>query len=213
MKNHAFFDHPFGKLFIRIFLFLNLLAVHNRVNAQALSAAEQALVKEKVLGLYIRVNAPIDSVWERWATEKGIKKFFAPACKFEPAVLSLFEIHFSPSAPEGQRGAENNRILSLQDKQMISFTWDAPPQWPTIRKHRTVVAIRLYKTNDKETLVTLTQTGWGVGPEWDEVFNYFSNAWAGFVLPNLKYSLEAGPVDWTDFPANAPQGLKPAEKF
>jgi hypothetical protein len=71
----------------------------------------------------------------------------------------------------------------------------------------------LYKIKDAETLVTLSQTGWGIGPEWDAVYAYFTNAWGGFVLPNLKYSLEVKPIDWTDFPKSAPQGLKPAEKL
>jgi len=211
--NFHFSNHAARKL-IRILVLIPVLFFDcNEIFAQPLSAEEQALTKEKILALYIRVNAPLDSVWSRWSSEKGILKFFAPACRFEPKVLSLFEIHFAPAAPEGQRGAENNRILAIQDKQMISFTWDAPPQWPEIRKHRTEVAVRFYKIKDNETLVTLTHTGWGRGPEWDAVYNYFGNAWAGFVLPNLKYSLEVKPVDWTDFPKNAPKGLKPAEKI
>jgi hypothetical protein len=68
-------------------------------------------------------------------------------------------------------------------------------------------------STDSETLVTLTQTGWGSGAGWDAVFTYFGNAWAGFVLPNLMYSLEVKPVDWTNFPQNASKGLKPAEKL
>lgn len=181
--------------------------------AQALSASEQALTKEKVLSLYIRINAPLDSVWERVSTEKGFHKFFAPSCKLEPKTLGYMEVLFAPGAPEGQRGAENNRVLAIQPKQMISFTWDAPPQWPEMRKNRTVVSIRLYKTNDRETLVTLSQAGWGIGPEWQAVFNYFEKAWGGFVLPNLKYSLEEKPVDWREFPKYAPKELKPAERF
>jgi uncharacterized protein YndB with AHSA1/START domain len=199
-------------LLINVFIAV-LFGEPGNLFAQPLSASEQAMVKEKILNLFIRINAPLDSVWERLSTEKGMRKFFSPAGKFEPKVLSLFEVYFAPGAPEGQRGAENNRILAIQDKQMISFTWDAPPQWPEIRKNRTVVALRLYKTKEAETLVTLTQTGWGQGAEWSAVLDYFGNAWAGFVLPNLKYSLEVKPVDWRDFPKNAPQGLKPADKF
>jgi uncharacterized protein YndB with AHSA1/START domain len=205
---------PHYRLAIHVLVIIPMLCFESGDScAQGLSASEQGLVKEKILNLFIRINAPVDSVWQRVSTEKGIKKFFAPVCRFEPKVLSPFEIHFAPNAPEGQRGAENNRILAIQEKQMISFTWDAPPQWPEIRKQRTVVALRLFKINDKETIVTLSQTGWGLGAEWNAVFDYFSQAWAGFVLPNLKYSLEVKPVDWTDFPKNAPQGLKPAEKF
>jgi uncharacterized protein YndB with AHSA1/START domain len=206
--------HPLLAIRLLVIVLVPILCFdRNQCYAQSLSAAEQALTKEKVLNLFIRIHAPLDSVWQRVSTEKGIKKFFAPACTFEPKVLSLFEIHFAPGAPAGQRGAENNRVLAIQEKQMISFTWDAPPQWPEIRKQRTVVALRLFKINDKETIVTLSQTGWGLGAEWNAVYDYFIGAWAGFVLPNLKYSLEVKPVDWTDYPKNAPQGLKPAEKF
>jgi uncharacterized protein YndB with AHSA1/START domain len=180
---------------------------------QSVYAQDQKVPKEKILGLSIRINAPIDSVWSRWTTEKGIKKFFAPACRLELQTFGHLDILFAPDAPAGQRGAENNMVLAVQDKKMISFTWDAPPQWPEIRKQRTLVAVRFYRITDTETLVTLTQTGWGIGAEWDVVYDYFGKAWGGFVLPNLKYSLETGPINWKDFPKNAPQGLKPADTF
>ena len=187
--------------------------VTGRLSAQSLTPEEQTASQEKLIRLAIKINSPIDSVWSRISTKKGMEKFFAPECIFQPEVMSLFEVHFNPMAPVGQKGAENNRILAIQDKQMISFTWDAPPTFPEIRKNRTIVAIRLYKSRENETLVALTQAGWGQGKDWDAVLKYFEQAWGGFVLPNLKYSLEVKPVDWRDFPKNAPQNLKPAEKI
>ena len=181
--------------------------------ANALAQPPSVVAKEKVLGLQITIQAPIDSVWSRFSSERGLVKFFAPACRFEPKPLGHLDIFFAPDAPAGQRGAENNFILAYQEKEMISFTWDAPPQWPEIRKQRTLVTIRFYNNTNTETLVTLTQTGWGSGLEWDAVYDYFVGAWGGFVLPNLKYSLEKGPLDWRNFPNNAPRNLKPAEKF
>lgn len=181
--------------------------------AQPLTLAEQDLTQEKIIHLGIRINAPIDSVWSRFSTARGMEKFFAPVCIFTPEVLSVFEVFFDPGAMPGRRGAENNRILVIQEKKMISFTWDAPPQTPEVRKNRTVVAIRMFKTNENETLVTLSQTGWGMGPEWDATVTYFEKAWGSFVLPNLKYSLEVSPINWKDFPKNAPQNLKPADKI
>lgn len=195
-----------------IFFAVTCLVFQNAVG-QPLTAAEQQMVKERMVNLYIRINAPLDSVWSRWASEKGIRKFFAPACNYELRTFGKLDIFFAPNAPAGQRGAEDNRILAVEEKKMISFTWDAPPQYSEIRKQRTLVTVRFYPTSAKETLVTLTQTGWGQGEDWNTVLNYFNGAWAGFVLPNLKYSLEVGPINWTDFPKNAPQGLKPAEKF
>jgi uncharacterized protein YndB with AHSA1/START domain len=193
-----------------IFLFV---CCFGTVVAQQLNASEQSLVKEKLINLYIRINAPLDSVWSRWSSPKGITKFFAPACNYELKTFGKLDILFAPQAPAGQRGAEDNRMLAVEEKKMVSFTWDAPPQYPAIRSQRTVVTVRFYPTSAKETLVTLTQAGWGQGSEWDTVLNYFHGAWAGFVLPNLKYSLEVGPINWTDFPKNAPQGLAPAQEF
>jgi uncharacterized protein YndB with AHSA1/START domain len=128
----------------------------------------------------------------------------------ELKTLGFMEILFMPSAPEGQRGAENNRVLAVQDKQMLSFTWDAPPQFPEIRKQRTVVVVRLEKLGEKKTKVSLNQMGWGSTADWDTVYGYFTKAWSTFVLPNLKYSLEVGPVDWNDFPNKLPKNLLPA---
>jgi hypothetical protein len=202
------------KLSFRILIVLPVLfSSVKEIWAQPLTAEEQTLTKEKILGLYIKINSPLDSVWSRVSTEKGMRKFFAPVCYLEPKTFGRLDVFFAPNAPAGQRGAENNMVLAIQDKKMISFTWDAPPQYPEIRKQRTSVSIRLHSISATETLVTLSQTGWGVGPEWEAVFSYFEKAWAGFVLPNLKYSLEVKPVNWTDFPKNAPQGLKPAEKL
>jgi uncharacterized protein YndB with AHSA1/START domain len=166
--------------------------------------------KERVLGMFIEINAPIDSVWSRFATASGRAKFFAPSSRMEFSTLGYMEILFNPAAPEGQRGAENNRVLAFQEKEMISFTWDAPPNFSAIRKQRTVVVFRFYKVDGSKTLVTFHQMGWGTGAEWDAVYNYFSTAWSTFVLPNLKYSLEVGPLNWKDFPNNLPKGLKAA---
>jgi len=172
--------------------------------------AQSVPEKERILALSIEINAPLDSVWSRWTTNSGRAKFFAPSSKMELTTLGYMEILFRPQAPEGQRGAENNRVLAVQDRKMLSFTWDAPPQFPDIRNQRTIVVIRFYKIADNKTLVTAHQMGWGTGKDWDTVYNYFAQAWSGFVLPNLKYSLEVGPVDLTDFPNRIPKGLKAA---
>jgi uncharacterized protein YndB with AHSA1/START domain len=173
-------------------------------------AQAQTTAKEKILNMSIEINASVDSVWSRWTTDSGRKKFFAPSSKMELKTLGFMEILFMPSAPEGQRGAENNRVLAFTEKQMLSFTWDAPPQFPDIRAQRTIVVIRLEKLAEKKTKITLSQMGWGIGGNWDKVYDYFTQAWSGFVLPNLKYSLEVAPVDWNDFPNKLPKNLLPA---
>jgi hypothetical protein len=91
---------------------------------------------------------------------------------------------------------------------MLSFTWDAPPNFPEIRKQRTSVVVRLVRLDQNKTRLLFSQSGWGEGEDWNKVRDYFVSAWGDVVLPYLKYSLEIGPIDWK----NPPQKLKKATR-
>lgn len=45
-----------------------------------------------------------------------------------------YEIFFSKSVPEGQRGSEGCTILAHAPDVMLAFTWNAPPSIPTLRE-------------------------------------------------------------------------------
>jgi len=146
------------------------------------------------------IEASIDEVWDAWTTEEGIKSFFASACRIDVRVDGPYEILFDPEVEEGRRGAEGVRILALEPKKMLSFTWSAPPEMEEVRKQWTHVVIRFQKISKQQTKVTLTHDGWGEGREWDEAFAYFTRAWLDVVLPRLKYRFSVGPVDWNNPP-------------
>lgn len=176
---------------MKIFLLCLLLA-----SAAGLSAQET----ERVVKAEVTVNAGVDAVWEAWTTEAGLKAFFAPACKIEPHVFGAFEIYFNPNGAPGQRGAEGNLILAIQPKKMLSFTWDAPPHLPNVRQQRTSVVVRFKELAKDKTKVTLIESGWGEGEEWDKAFTYFSSTWKDQVLPFLQYRFAVGPIDWNNLP-------------
>lgn len=173
------------------------------------ATASFAQSPERCIAVTIDINAPVDTVWSRWTSPNGLRKFFAASSRIELETLGHLDFYMNPAAPEGQRGAENNRVLAWQQNKMLSFTWDAPPKWPEIRKQRTIVIVRLNELPGNKTNVTLTQTGFGVGSDWDEVYNYFGHAWGEFVLPNLKYSCEVPGSNLT----NMPRGLPAAKKL
>lgn len=157
---------------------------------------------DKAIRLEIVVNAPVEKVWQAWTTRDGIKSFFAPDCDIDLRVLGKYDILFAPSAPVGLRGAEGNLLLAIQQRKMLSFTWDAPPSFPEIRKQRTTVVIRFVSLGQDKTRLIFRQHGWGEGDDWDKVHEYFVRAWGDVVLPHLKYSLEVGPIDWKNLPQN-----------
>ncbi len=154
---------------------------------------------EKAIICEIQVKANLDDVWKAWTTEDGIIGFFAPGCNIDFRPGGNYEIYFNPDAPSGQRGGEGVRILAIQPMKMFSFTWNAPPHLPSVRKQHTHVVIRLFP-DESGTKVTLYHDGWGSGSEWDEAFDYFNQAWNQIVLPRLIYRFERGPIDWNDPP-------------
>ena len=147
-------------------------------------------MSERTIHGEVLINAPIRSVWEAWTTEAGIKSFFSNNCKVEARVGGPLEIYFNMDAPQGQRGSEGCVFLALQPDKMISFTWNAPPHLPEVRKQRTWETIYFDDVAPNQTKVRFYNGGYGVGGPWDESFKYFQRAWLEMVLPNLKSALE-----------------------
>ena len=118
---------------------------------------------DRTIRLEIIIKAPTEKVWWAWTTRAGIRSFFAPDCNIDLRVLGKYEILFAPSAPAGLRGAEGNLVLAIQEGRMLSFTWDAPPNFPEIRKQRTSVVITLVRLDQNTTRLVFRHTGWGQG--------------------------------------------------
>jgi uncharacterized protein YndB with AHSA1/START domain len=168
----------------------------------AVVASLSAHAQDRAIDKQVRVKAPVDAVWQAWTTTEGIKSFFAPDARIEARVDGPFEVYINPYAPVGQKGADDMRFLSLQDRKMLTFTWNAPPSLPEARAQRTYVTVRLKPAGENETDVTLHHGGWGDGGQWDQAFTYFDKAW-GNVLGNLqKRFAEGKPVDWTEWLAS-----------
>lgn len=155
----------------------------------AAPAQERAIVKTAT------VKAPVDEVWKAWTTTEGIKTFFAPDAHVDARPGGAFEIHFNPYARRGMKGADGMVFLALQDRKMLSFTWNAPPHLPDVRGQRTSVVVRLQPAGEGLTEVRLTHSGWGDGGQWDQAHDYFNAAW-GRVLANLEKRFVDGPFDW-----------------
>ncbi|MEM1207571.1 MAG: SRPBCC domain-containing protein [Acidobacteriota bacterium] len=84
---------------------------------------------------------------------------------------------------DGKVGSNGCQILSYIPNRMISFTWNTPPNLADARERRTWVVVEL-EPSATGTAVRLTHLGFGSGPEWDDAYGYFQNAW-GFVLKTL----------------------------
>jgi len=145
----------------------------------------------------VTVDAPVNDVWEAWTTDDGARTFFGRDARIELRPGGAYEIYFDPDAPEGDRGSEGCKVLAYRKPQFLVFSWNAPPEIPSLRKGRakTRVEVRLEPVAD-HTDVSLTHSGWGTGADWDETFGYFERSW-DVVLGRLKGRFDEGPFDWS----------------
>jgi uncharacterized protein YndB with AHSA1/START domain len=157
----------------------------------------------------IVVPATVDRVWKAWTTSAGARCFFAPRAHIDLRLLGPYELLFADDdeAPEGKRGSEGCRVLSYLPSRMISFEWNAPPEFGDLRGRHTFVVVEMEPAEHSplegpRTLVRLTHLGFGKGADWDRVQEYFERAWA-LVLARLRELFESGPIDW-ERPYRAP---------
>lgn len=168
-------------------------------SATALSADDKILAGHgRRIVAALEVAAPIEDVWKAWTTKEGLEGFFAPEVLIEPRVDGRLSVHFYPKRAAGLRGAENMTILSFEAPTRLSFTWNAPVNYPHARSQRAVVTVYLVERSANRTAVTLVHDHFGTRYDWDETFAYFQPAWQDSVLPRLRQSLESGPIDWSD---------------
>src|SRR5438552_11623029 len=99
----------------------------------SLIAHDQTAASLEPVEAEVTVRGTLASVWDGWTTNAGAEKWFAPKSKIELKVGGPFEILFAPDQPEGRRGAEDLRILSFVPQEMLSFEWNAPPQFTRAR--------------------------------------------------------------------------------
>ncbi len=142
--------------------------------------------QRKITKSYI-FNENNETLWWRWTSHVGLKTFFGKDNKIELKAGGAFEIYFLLENPEGQRGSETCKIISFIEYKELVFTWNAPPHLEEARNsaHRTIVKIEFDEINPNETQLRLTHSNWPEGEIWDQVFDYFNNAW-DIVLINLS---------------------------
>ncbi len=169
-----------------------LIAVFLMAINQANSQSDMENITGQIIEKTRTVSCSIDTVWWKWTTHEGLLTFFGSDNTINLAPGGEYEIYFIMDNPVGLRGGEGNKILSYLPKKMLSFTWNAPPEYPEIRnhEHKTWVVVEYKAIDDNNTEVKISHLGWLPGDKWDSVYNYFDSAWVT-VLDWLETSCES----------------------
>jgi len=137
------------------------------------------------------VNTTLESAWKLWTTHEGLKLFFGVDNEIELLIGGKYEIYFLMNNPIGIKGSESCKVLSYLPNEMLSFSWNAPPQFKKVResKYKTWVVIQFREVEERKTEVILSHLGWPNQKDWNEVFEYFNLAW-DHVMKDFKKLFE-----------------------
>lgn len=134
---------------------------------------------DRRIDLEATVGGSIDDLWQLWTTTEGMKSFLVEEADIRLEPGGSFEIYFNSEGADGERGSEGCRILSYLPNEMLSFSWNAPPTIPNLRKLGpcTWVVVRFEAVGEKQTKVKITHLGILAGEDWDAYLEYFTAAW------------------------------------
>jgi len=95
--------------------------------------------------------------------------------------------------PDGKTGG--GTVLSVDPKRQITIAALAPEQFPHVRAERTRAMFAFEPVDAQHTKITLVQTGWKSGAEWDDAYEYLAEGNAQ-LLAQLYRRFVSGPIRW-----------------
>ena len=120
------------------------------------------------------VAATPAQVFAAFTRPEELKRFFGSQHRVVLKPGGPYEILFEHE--DGAIGSDGCQVLSYVPDRVLSFSWNAPPQYPQERALRTWVTL-LLAPGGGGCEVELHHCGFGQGGNWDEVQDYFLAAW------------------------------------
>ncbi len=143
----------------------------------------------------IYLPAPVEDVWRAWTVPDEMTTWASPGAEVDLRPGGVWEVHFEPDRPKGQRGSDANTIVSVVPPFELHLKAGAPPDFPTVREEKTDFLVRLEPAGFGHTRLVAIQFGWQNGPEWDRAFAYLADANSEW-LNWLHQRFVRGPLTW-----------------
>jgi uncharacterized protein YndB with AHSA1/START domain len=147
---------------------------------------------QKALLFEVVVPGSLDEVWQAMSTRAGMETWLWKEARVDLRPGGDWLVLYTPTATGG------GTIVSFAPRKELVIRAMAPEKFPTVRSERTEVTFSLTTVGPAATKVTLKQTGWKDGAEWDAAYEYLSRGNAQ-LLTQLHQRFAAGPIDWSKF--------------
>ncbi len=143
------------------------------------------------------VGAGLEQVWTTCTTADGMRTYLAPVVEFELKTGGKYDTNYRPGSRIGDAGTIQNVVLAYLPRKMLSFKVGLTDRFPAgPRQAGTLFAILEFeRISDQKTKVTISMAGWGTGPDWEQVYEFFDRGNA-YTLAALQARFVNGPVNW-----------------
>jgi len=142
----------------------------------------------KFLVLSITIPASRADVWHAFSTSEGLRTWLTPGAVVDLRPGGEWTAHY----PNGKTGG--GTIISFVPQKEIVIAAMAPEEYPTVRNTRTHARFT-FESRGNSTVVTLEQTGWKDGDEWDKAYEHLFPGNA-YLLATLHRRFVNGPLNW-----------------
>jgi uncharacterized protein YndB with AHSA1/START domain len=144
---------------------------------------------DKALRFEVIVPGSLDDVWSAFTTEDGLTTWLWRDVRVDLRVGGDWLVLF----PGGKTGG--GTIVAFEPKRSVTMKAMAPEQYPNVRETRTTARFEFEPVTAEATRVTLLQTGWRAGREWDDAYEYLA-AGNATLLGQLHTRFLSGPLTW-----------------
>jgi uncharacterized protein YndB with AHSA1/START domain len=172
------------------------LLLGSQPDSAALAASPVTVTKitspERALRFEVTVAASVDEVWAAFTTNDGLATWLWRDTRVDARPGGDWLAIFPQSTAGGT-------IVSLTPKTQLVIAAMAPEKFPAVRAARTRALFEFAAVSAASTRVSLLQTGWQTGAEWDAAYDYLAGGNAE-LLTQLYQRFASGPIAWPKAP-------------
>jgi uncharacterized protein YndB with AHSA1/START domain len=143
---------------------------------------------QKALRFEVTVPGSLDDVWAAFTTSEGLATWLWRNVRVDAQPGG----DWLAILPQGTAGGT---IVSITPKTQLVIAALAPERFPTVRAARTQATFEFVPATPASTNVTLVQTGWKDGAEWDAAYEYLAGGNVE-LLTQLHHRFVSGPLAW-----------------
>jgi uncharacterized protein YndB with AHSA1/START domain len=144
---------------------------------------------EKALRFEVTLPASAAEVWAALTTTEGVQTWLWRDARVQLRPGGDWLVLY----PGGKTGGGS--VVAFVPEQRLELHAMAPEQFPEVRSVGTTAVFELTPLSPTTTRLTLLQTGWKTGQQWDDAYDYLAKGNAQ-LLAQLHQRFVAGPRTW-----------------